>query len=328
MAFSPSFTCKNTPNISQFGLTSLTYIASPTCRINLHVPRGNEVKLEPNFGTKNLRKCISHQRKPGMSTTLAAADSEVSHEVHFLSDIVEKFYKCINQDNKKGLEDLISSDCHLEDSAFPYTIKGKKEVMGLLIQLAESMGKTVKFKLGTVCEGNDELTASVNWHLEWEESQIPFSKGCSFFQCSNEGDKLVIRKLQNITESPVKPGVLAMALLKMVRSVFDEFPKAAKWFLNSPHIILRAVLSIYALFVAPFVNPIITFYITLWNVVARTLGYVMSFLHIIGRFFKKKSSSTDIDKPSTEIDKPSTDIANDTSNLETEQEPSSLPEQT
>ncbi|XP_021754216.1 uncharacterized protein LOC110719561 [Chenopodium quinoa] len=325
MAFSPSFTCKNTPNVSQFGLTSLTYIASRTCRKNLHLPCGNEVKLEPNFGTSNLRKCISHQRKPRMSTTLAA-DSDVNHEIHFLSDIVEKFYKCINQDNRKGLEDLISRDCQLEDSAFPYTIKGKKEVMRLLSQLTESMGKNVMFKLGTVCEGNDELTASVNWHLEWEESQIPFSKGCSFFQFSNEGDKLVIRKLQNITESPVKPGILAMALLKIIRSLFDEFPKAAKWFLNSPNIILRAVLSIYSLFIAPFVNPVITFYITLWNIVARTLGYVMSFLHIIGRIFNKNSSSTDIS--STEIDKPSTVIANDTSTMETEQEPSSLPEQT
>jgi hypothetical protein len=39
-----------------------------------------------------------------------------------------------------------------------------QEVINLFIQLAESMGENVEFKLGTVCEG-DELTASVNWHL-------------------------------------------------------------------------------------------------------------------------------------------------------------------
>lgn len=82
-------------------------------------------------------------------------------------------------------------------------------------------------------------------------------------------------------------------------------------FLKSPHIILKAVLNIYNLCLAPVVNPVLTFYITLWRIVARTLGYGISFLHIIARFFNKHSSSNDNDK--------------DTSNLESEQGPSSLP---
>ncbi|KNA22900.1 hypothetical protein SOVF_029520 [Spinacia oleracea] len=282
--------------------------------------------------TWNLRKSISHQRKLEINPPLAAMDSDTSYQIHSLADVVNKFYKCINDNDRKALEDLISSDCRLEDSAFPYIIHKKKEVISLLVQLADSMGENVQFKLGTVCQG-EELIASVNWHLEWKEDQIPFSKGCSTFQCSNEGDRLVIRKIQNITESPVKPGVLTMALLKMVRSLFDEFPKPAKWFLKSPHIILQAVLNIYGLFLSPIVNPILTVYITLCKIMARTLGSVMSFLHLISRFFNNNSTSTDIDtkSSSTNIDKtsPPTDTDNDdTSVMETEEEPNTLPEQT
>lgn len=327
MDFASVVPCKRISSISHFSPTSLTHVGSPTSRRNLLIPRKTEVIFEPIFGSRNVKKCISRHRKPKMGLTLAA-NSDSSYETHSLSDVVKKFYRCINAEDRKGLEDIISSDCHLEDSAFPYIINGKKEVISLLIQLAESMGENVHFKLGTVCEG-DELTASVNWHLEWKEDPIPFSKGCSIFQCSNEGDTLVIRKVQIITESPVKPGILAMALLKIVRSLFDEFPRAANWLLKRPQTILQAVLKIYGLFLAPIVNPIITFYITLWKFMARTLGYFISFLHIIARFFNKDSPSNDIDKDSTsnDIDKdsPSTDIENDTSNMEPQQGPSSLP---
>ncbi|KMT12046.1 hypothetical protein BVRB_5g100050 [Beta vulgaris subsp. vulgaris] len=228
MAFAAVFPCQNIPYRCRFNLTALTNVRSPIYRRNLQIPRGKEVVPEPIFGTRNAGKyVISHRWRPQITPPAVAANSESSFEILSLSDVVKKFYRCINEGDRKGLEDLISSNCRLEDSTFPYIIQGKKEVMSLFIQLAESMGETVHFKLGTICEG-DELTASVNWHLEWKNDQIPFSRGCSVFQCSNEDGRLVIMNAQIITESPIKPAKLAMTLLKTVTSLINEFPDAAK----------------------------------------------------------------------------------------------------
>ncbi|KAL2902584.1 hypothetical protein RDABS01_027666 [Bienertia sinuspersici] len=294
---------------AHFNLPTITHIAcSPTGRRNLVTTSGKGLVLKPIFVTRNTRKCIIKERRKTDIGPILAVNSESSSEILSLSEVIKNFYRCINTEDKKGLEDLISSNCCVQDMTFPYIIQGKKEVMSLFIQLSESMGESVQFKLGTICEG-DDLTASVMWHLEWKNDRVPFSRGCSVFQCSIEGDKLEIRNIQIITESPIKPGALAMALLKMVRSAFDEFPKAADWFLKRPHTILKAMLKIYNLFLAPIVNPILTFYITLWKLTTRVLGYAISFLHIIARFFTKDSSN---------------DNDNDTSKLESDHDSTSL----
>ncbi|KAK9983589.1 hypothetical protein SO802_033114 [Lithocarpus litseifolius] len=101
------------------------------------------------------------------------------------------------------------------------------EVMQFLEELTESMGENVKFSFGHICEG-DEYTAGVKWHLEWKKSQIPFTRGSSFFECSKGGDRIIIKKAQVVIESPIKPGSLVLTLLKTVTSLFDEFPKATE----------------------------------------------------------------------------------------------------
>lgn len=60
-------------------------------------------------------------------------------------------------------------------------------------------------------------------------------------------------------------------------------------FLKSQQNILKAVLTIYNVFLAPIVNPLLAFYTTLWKVIIRLFGYVISILHLIARFFGRDS---------------------------------------
>lgn len=99
--------------------------------------------------------------------------------------------------------------------------------MEFFSQLIASMGPNIEFKIGLVSEG-DDFTTGVNWHLEWNKKQIPFTKGCSFYECSTEGMKLVIKRARVITESPMKPGRSVLVLLKFLTSLFDTFPKATE----------------------------------------------------------------------------------------------------
>lgn len=99
-----------------------------------------------------------------------------------------------------------------------------QEFMQFLEQLTACMGQNVKFTIGPVCEG-DELAAGVKWHLgitlllfhlvvvcqnnnssltkifcdmlEWKKKQIPFTRGCSFFECSKQGERIIIEYKQN-----------------------------------------------------------------------------------------------------------------------------------
>ncbi|KAM4074840.1 hypothetical protein ACB094_10G124400 [Castanea mollissima] len=143
------------------------------------------------------------------------------------SETISKFYTSINSKGLDDLREIISEDCYFEECSFLRPFEGKKEVMQFLEELTESMGENVKFSFGHICVG-DDYTAGVKWHLEWKKSQIPFTRGASFFECSNEGDRTIIKKAQVVIESPIKPGSLVLTLLKAVTSLFDEFPKATE----------------------------------------------------------------------------------------------------
>nr|GEV47080.1 NTF2-like domain-containing protein [Tanacetum cinerariifolium] len=130
------------------------------------------------------------------------------------SDTIHQFYKCMNEKNVKQLENYISNDCFFEDYSFPKAFKGKKEVICFLDQLITGMGKNIEFHVGHIYEGDDDLVAAVNWHLEWKDKQVPFTRGCSLYRLTRDGERLVIRNAQVFVESPIKPGDLFLLLEK------------------------------------------------------------------------------------------------------------------
>ncbi|MBA0689729.1 hypothetical protein Goari_007445 [Gossypium aridum] len=143
----------------------------------------------------------------GVSSVKSSLNSDIESILGQPSaaDTIKDFYMCINEKNLKGLEGYISEDCYIEDCSFYNPFNGKREVFHFFYLLMESMGQNVKFIIEHICEG-DSFTAGVNWHLEWKQTRIPFTRGCSFYECSEEGEILVIKKARIIIESPLKPG--------------------------------------------------------------------------------------------------------------------------
>ncbi|GLT67885.1 hypothetical protein SLA2020_401610 [Shorea laevis] len=202
------------------------------------------------------------------------------------SETIKHFYTCINEKNLKQLEGYISEDCFFEECSFLDPFNGKKEVMYFFDQLTRNMGPNVKFSVENVCEG-ENFTAGVNWHLEWKETEVPFTRGCSFYECSKAGDRLLIKKARVVIESPIKPGGIVLVLLKNVTMVFDEFPKAAVWFLKSPQVILQFLLKIYAVLLAPIFNPILAGYLKVWELTALLFAFALKILVLIGKILFK-----------------------------------------
>ncbi|KAK9927139.1 hypothetical protein M0R45_024339 [Rubus argutus] len=161
---------------------------------------------------------------PIMATTTSSTFSPGSHSP---SDTIHEFYDCINHKNLKQLGHYISRDCYIEECSFSTPIRGKKEVMNFFEQLTAAMGQNVKFSIKHVCEGDDQLIAAANWHMEWKDKQIPFTRGCSFFECSREEEKLIIKKAQIVIESTDQTRTPST-----VTTLFDGFPRATEWFLK------------------------------------------------------------------------------------------------
>ncbi|XP_058085944.1 uncharacterized protein LOC131233303 isoform X2 [Magnolia sinica] len=202
------------------------------------------------------------------------------------SDAITQFYSLINSKKLDKLRELISEDCYFEELSFPNPFQGRTEVMYFLTELANDMGHNIRFIIEKVYEGGDEFAAGVMWHLEWKEKQIPFTKGCSFYECSKVGEKLVIKKARVVIESPVKPGVFLLKLLSVVSSVFDQFPNLTERFLQKPHIVLKFLLKIYKILVEPMILPVLVYYTHLWKFVARLFGCVFNILLNIFKLFK------------------------------------------
>nr|GMC98072.1 uncharacterized protein LOC109147681 isoform X2 [Ipomoea batatas] len=184
---------------------------------------------------------------------------------------IKAFYSSINTKDLKSLKALLSEDCFFDDFSFPAPFQGKKNM---------------EFSIDHICEGVDQ-TAVVNWHLEWKKKQVPFTRGCSYYELSREGERLVIKKAQVIIESPVKPGGLALTMFKAITSVFDAFPDATERFLRSPYVMFQLLLNIYKTVLGPMLSPVVSWYIKLMKLTATFLNLAFKVVQFIVKIFSK-----------------------------------------
>ncbi|KAK2664133.1 hypothetical protein Ddye_002707 [Dipteronia dyeriana] len=245
-----------------------------------HQLKQNQMNIQQNWPMQGQGKNKSFVENKRHLIVSAINRLDIESSPFSASDLIRQFYACINEKNLKKLDNYISDDCYIEDCSFPNPLQGKKEVMWFFKQLTISMGQNVKFSIEHVCEGG-EFTAGVNWHLEWKQTQIPFTRGCSFYECSIEREALKIKKALVVIESPIKPGDIVLTLLKNLVSLFDDFPKATEWFLKSPNVILQCCLNIYMKLLAHFISPLLAGYIRIANFMACILGVALNVLYQI-----------------------------------------------
>ncbi|GAA0158084.1 hypothetical protein LIER_15201 [Lithospermum erythrorhizon] len=121
----------------------------------------------------------------------------------------ELFYSSINDKNLEQLRNLVAEDCFFEDTFFINQPRGKQEVMRFLERLTESMGSDIKFRVEQTA-GGDGSTVGVTWHFAIRNQQVPFTRGCSFYEFSKDGDQLLIKYARAVIESAIKPGEISV----------------------------------------------------------------------------------------------------------------------
>ncbi|XP_073051133.1 uncharacterized protein [Primulina eburnea] len=160
-----------------------------------------------------------------------------------------------------------------------------QEVLHFLEQIISCMGQNMQFNIDHICEGNDS-TAAVSWHLDWDNIQVPLTRGCSYYSLSADGDKLVIKKVRVFIEPPIKLGRVALTMFKIVTSLFDAFPAATEWFLKRSHIIFQVLLKTYSITIQPIISPFQAWYIKVVQSAACILSFVLKIIYYLSKNLK------------------------------------------
>ncbi|XP_060171271.1 uncharacterized protein LOC132602436 isoform X2 [Lycium barbarum] len=198
---------------------------------NAKITKLNEQKLKIGSIRSRQRSLIAH----------SMVNPEIGKRSLSPSDTIETFYASINNKDPNQLSLLISEDCFFDDFSFPQSFQGRKEALKFLEQLTTSMRQDAELSIDNIYEGVD-LTAIVKWHLEWKKKEVPFTRGCSYYELSRDGEQLLIKNAQVISESSMIPRILAV--FNMVTSVFDDVPKAARRFLKNHQDTVQMLLNV------------------------------------------------------------------------------------
>lgn len=276
--------CIQTPNTMNSALTLVSF-QSPSFNLKQR-PSSRHQQISAKWGTrqqcspKPIRAVLGSNATGGLSNAYRGGNTLPSSP---LTDVVLEFYSSINDKDITRLKKLLEPDCVVEHASY-YKPLDVKNTHAYFTRLMAAMRKNVKFAIDEVCQGV-EPTVAVMWHLEWNGKIIPFTKGCSFYMCSANGEALLIRKVHIFNESPLKPGKPALEILQFVAILFDTLPKEAEAFLQNPEALAQTIVKLYKFCVEPFVVYLLAYYIRFWSFVAQGLTMVLSVLYNIFKRF-------------------------------------------
>ncbi|XP_075505914.1 uncharacterized protein LOC142542899 [Primulina tabacum] len=242
---------------------------------------------EPDIGMLlqpiHLKKSI--KSKSLQLFAIPSSNSNIKISADSPANTIMQFYSAINEKKLKKLDKLMAEDCFFEDFSFSKPFHGKKEVLHFFEQIISCMGQNMQFNIDHICEGND-FTAAVSWHLDWNNIQVPLTRGCSYYSLSADGDKQVITKVRVFIEPPIKLGGVALTMFKIVTSLFDAFPAATEWFLKRSHIIFQVLLKTHSIIIQPIISPFQEWYIKLVQFAACILSFILKIIYYLSKNLK------------------------------------------
>ncbi|XP_039114893.1 uncharacterized protein LOC120250172 [Dioscorea cayenensis subsp. rotundata] len=256
---------------------------------NLHTKQQRWLQCKPIKITSPLKsKLPSRLARIGASANSSELSAEPPKSLLYAK--IYGFFDLINQKEitEEELDKLISVNCIFDDLAFQNPFKGNKEIFKYLKDLKKAMGKQIVFKIDQVYEGRDEAVGGVLWHLEWNDLVIPFTKGCSLFHGTkhDETEDILIDQVRIFEESPLKPGKVAVELLKLVSSYFDKYPESTKRFLNKFDEITKWIVKVCKNVMDWIIVPFLKYQTNLWGCAFKILqllgNLLLKLLNVMG----------------------------------------------
>ncbi|XP_061366148.1 uncharacterized protein LOC133309410 [Gastrolobium bilobum] len=156
----------------------------------------------------------------------ATTSIEDDNVVDSATDVVRNFYGRINAHDVDSVQYLIADNCVYEDLVFPRPFVGRKEILEFFKKFTNSTSTDLQFVIDDL-SSEDSSSVGVIWHLEWKGKPFPFSKGCSFYRLEVINGKRQITYGRDSVEPAVKPGDAALAAIRSVTWLLQQFPQLA-----------------------------------------------------------------------------------------------------
>ncbi|KHN34157.1 hypothetical protein glysoja_038646 [Glycine soja] len=142
-------------------------------------------------------------------TTLAATTTSFDDNdvVDSTSAVVRNFYGGINAHDVDSVEYLIAENCVYEDLVFPRPFVGRKEILEFFKKFTNSTSKGLQFVIDDLST-EDSSSVGVIWHL---------------------GALQILLYGRDCVEPAIKPGDAALAAIRSVTWLLQQFPQLANW---------------------------------------------------------------------------------------------------
>lgn len=134
---------------------------------------------------------------------------------------VKAMYATINQRDVESAIAHIDPNCVYQDLNFPKPFEGKAAIKEMFEDTLSRVPDDFEFVIDDIA--GDELAAGLTWHVELGGIHFPNTRGASFYRLSPQSELIVFGR--DVVESPIKPGKMAFAIIKVVIPL-------AKWWLK------------------------------------------------------------------------------------------------
>ena len=220
---------------SNDGTVSATVVPDST-GITFYSLRDNKIinvfdVLEPpspkpgNFGLALLSLVTSNKNEeiPPPTSTLSSN-----------ANIVEKYFDGWNRRDMNNAIDYFSDNCVYQDLQYDTPFSGKVELEKHLLNVASCLPSSFQFKVDNLVAMPDRNSKTnsgkqkigVRWHVESEDKELFFTKGCSFYTTDENG---LIQSGVDIPEpAVVKKGAISSISKKFTKEPIRILP-AAMW---------------------------------------------------------------------------------------------------
>lgn len=140
------------------------------------------------------------------------------------SDVMLQFYKAYNEGDMETLGSLVDEQCSYHDMIIEDPFVGRAAVVAFMKEVRDTIPKDLKFVVDDITDGDDSKVGIV-WHLAFEDGQeFPFSRGCSFYRVSPQGQ---VTWGRDMVESALKPGPGAIKALALLAPLIRQLGPAA-----------------------------------------------------------------------------------------------------
>mmetsp|Transcript_2791 Transcript_2791/g.3751 ORF Transcript_2791/g.3751 Transcript_2791/m.3751 type:complete len:628 (+) Transcript_2791:104-1987(+) len=95
------------------------------------------------------------------------------------------YFEAWNRRDMGAAVSVFADDVTYDDTAFPVPFEGKEKLEKHLLLCADCFPKSFSFKVDDCLDAGDAVC--VKWHVENNGQQLPFTRGCSFYEINKQG---------------------------------------------------------------------------------------------------------------------------------------------